>query len=30
VIELAGAPQRTFSIFVKGYETLPVRIPHRN
>ena len=30
VIELAGEPQRTFSIFVKGYETLPVRIPHRN
>jgi cytochrome P450 len=30
VIELAGEPQRTFSVFVKGYETLPVRIPRRN
>jgi cytochrome P450 len=30
VIELAGEPQRTFSVFVKGYETLPVVIPRRN
>ncbi|MDR3510932.1 MAG: cytochrome P450 [Caulobacteraceae bacterium] len=29
-IELAGEPQRTHSIFVKGYETLPVVIPRRN
>jgi cytochrome P450 len=29
VIELAGEPQRTHSIFVKGYETLPVIIPRR-
>ena len=30
VIELAGEPQRTHSIFVKGYEDLPVVIPYRN
>jgi cytochrome P450 len=30
VIELAGEPLRTFSVFVKGYETLPVIIPRRN
>jgi cytochrome P450 len=30
VIELAGEAQRTQSIFVHGYETLPVLIPHRN
>lgn len=30
VIELVGEPQRTHSIFVKGYETLPVVIPRRN
>ncbi len=30
VVELAGEPQRTHSIFVKGYETLPVVIPRRN
>ncbi|MBS0362175.1 MAG: cytochrome P450 [Proteobacteria bacterium] len=29
VIELAGEPVRTHSIFVKGYETLPVIIPAR-
>ncbi|HUO12487.1 MAG TPA: cytochrome P450 [Caulobacteraceae bacterium] len=29
-IELAGDPQRTHSIFVHGYETLPVVIPRRN
>ena len=29
VIELAGEPTRTHSIFVKGYETLPVVIPAR-
>jgi cytochrome P450 len=26
-IEVVGEPQRVFSSFVKGYETLPVRIP---
>jgi len=30
VVELAGEPLRTHSIFVKGYETLPVVIPRRN
>jgi cytochrome P450 len=30
VIELAGEPTRTHSIFVKGYETLPVVIPTRH
>jgi cytochrome P450 len=30
VIELVDEPQRTHSIFVKGYETLPVVIPRRN
>ena len=30
VIELAGEPVRTHSIFVHGYETLPVVIPRRN
>jgi len=30
VIELVGEPQRTHSIFVKGYETMPVVIPRRN
>jgi len=29
-IELAGEPTRTHSIFVHGYETLPVVIPTRN
>ncbi|MFI4976188.1 MAG: cytochrome P450 [Caulobacterales bacterium] len=29
-VELAGDPTRTHSIFVKGYETLPVVIPRRN
>ncbi len=27
VIEVVGEPKRVFSSFVKGYETLPVRIP---
>ena len=27
VIELAGTPQRTFSNFIHGYTSLPVRIP---
>jgi cytochrome P450 len=30
VIELAGEPTRTHSVFVKGYESLPVVIPRRN
>src|SRR5580698_814511 len=30
VIELVGEPERTHSIFVKGYETMPVVIPRRN
>ena len=30
VIELAGEPTRTHSVFVKGYEALPVVIPRRN
>jgi cytochrome P450 len=30
MIELASEPLRTHSIFVKGYETLPVVIPTRN
>jgi hypothetical protein len=30
VVELAGEPTRTHSVFVKGYETLPVVIPRRN
>jgi hypothetical protein len=30
VIEMAREPARTHSIFVKGYETLPVVIPRRN
>jgi cytochrome P450 len=29
-VELAGEPTRTHSVFVKGYETLPVVIPTRN
>ena len=29
-VELAGEPTRTHSVFVKGYETLPVVIPRRN
>jgi len=29
-IELAGEPQRTHSVFVHGYESLPVVIPRRN
>jgi cytochrome P450 len=29
MIEVVGEPKRTFSTFVKGYETLPVRIPAR-
>ena len=27
VIEVVGEPRRVYSSFVKGYETLPVRIP---
>ena len=30
MIELAGEPQRTHSIFVHGFEALPVVIPRRN
>jgi hypothetical protein len=30
VVELAGEPTRTHSVFVKGYETLPVVIPRHN
>jgi cytochrome P450 len=30
VIELAGEPTRTHSVFIKGYESLPVVIPRRN
>ncbi|CAN5683295.1 cytochrome P450 [soil metagenome] len=29
-VEVVGEPQRTHSVFVKGYETLPVIIPTRN
>jgi cytochrome P450 len=29
VIEVVGEPTRTHSVFVKGYETLPVVIPAR-
>jgi len=29
VIEVTGEPRRVFSSFVRGYETLPVRIPER-
>jgi cytochrome P450 len=29
-VELVEEPVRTHSVFVKGYETLPVRIPRRN
>ena len=29
-VEVMAEPQRTHSVFVKGYETLPVRIPARN
>jgi cytochrome P450 len=29
LIELAGEPTRTHSVFVKGYESMPVRIPSR-
>jgi cytochrome P450 len=29
-IEVIGEPQRTHSVFVKGYETLPVVIPRRD
>jgi hypothetical protein len=29
-VQLAGEPTRTHSVFVKGYETLPVVIPRRN
>jgi len=29
-VELVGEPTRTHSVFVKGYETLPVVIPRRN
>ena len=28
-IEVMGEPKRVYSSFVKGYETLPVRIPSR-
>jgi cytochrome P450 len=28
-IEVMGEPKRTFSTFVHGFESLPVRIPHR-
>ena len=27
--ELVGEPLRTHAVFVRGYETLPVVIPHR-
>ena len=27
VIEVVGEPKRVYSNFIKGYETLPVRIP---
>jgi hypothetical protein len=27
---VTGEPKRTYSTFVKGYETLPVIIPRRN
>jgi cytochrome P450 len=30
MIKVVGAPQRTYSSFVHGYETLPVVIPSRN
>jgi cytochrome P450 len=30
VVEMVGEPKRTFSTFVKGYETMPVVIPKRN
>jgi len=30
VIDVMGEPRRVYSSFVKGYETLPVRIPARN
>ena len=30
VVEVIGEPHRTHSIFVKGYESLPVVIPRRN
>ena len=30
IVEVVGEPQRTHSVFVKGYETLPVIIPARN
>jgi cytochrome P450 len=30
VIELAGTPKRSYSTFVRGYETMPVIIPRRN
>jgi hypothetical protein len=26
-IEVPGEPRRVYSSFIKGYETLPVRIP---
>jgi hypothetical protein len=26
-IEVTGEPKRVYSRFIKGYETLPVRIP---
>jgi cytochrome P450 len=29
-IEVTGEPQRTYSTFVRGYRTLPVRIPKRH
>ena len=29
VIELVGEPTRTYSVFVKGYESMPVVIPAR-
>ena len=29
-IRVVGAPKRTYSTFVKGYESLPVIIPKRN
>ncbi len=30
VVEVTGEPKRVFSTFVKGYESLPVRIPARH
>ncbi len=29
-VQVVGEPKRSYSTFVKGYETLPVVIPKRN